>query len=53
MSEKSPFKNCDFRPGRFRRKDKKTTPLSLPSAKEVKRNRRKGRKGYTFMGNQI
>ena len=53
MSEKSPFKGCSFRPGRYSPKPKKTPPLLLPSAKDVKRNRRKGRKGYTFMGNQI
>lgn len=52
MSEKSPFKNQDFRPGLY----KKKTPekkISYPGVKEIKRNRKKGRKGYTFMGNQI
>ena len=53
MSEKSPFKNSQFRPGRHHPKPKKAPELAMPSLKEINRNRRKGRRGYTFMGGQI
>ena len=43
MSEPSPFKGSDFRPGR-RIKRIKEPKVSLPSAKDLKRMRKKGRK---------
>lgn len=49
MSEKSPFKKGDLRPGRPRVKKKAVDCMPLPGPKDVNRMRRKGRQRSSEM----